>query len=265
MNYPFRSDLARGGPSSWTGELNVDGDLVVLNKCDRVSEEERDTVESWVRGRVGVPIIHSIGAHIPLEVLSAARMESPPPAVTHANAAEVSNGIPGPTDVESTAQAQPAAPAVHGHHSERAAPRHPMGEEPPFTVDMPAPARSAHAHAHDHGRRFVSRYVPCPNPFEPDRLRAVLSTLAARVLRAKGFVLAAGAPQEEWMVVQTCGRTADLERWHRPADHAVPVPGIVFIGLDDLPTGDELAATLRQASGGASPPSSPPAATARAT
>ena len=240
-------------------------DLVVLNKCDRVSEEERGTVETWVRGRVGVPIIHSVGAHIPLELLSAARMESPPPAVTRASAAGVSIGIPGSTDRESTAQAPPAAPAAHGHHSELAAPLHPIREEPPCTVDMQAPAPSAHDHAHDHGRRFASRFVPCPNPFDPDRLRAVLSTLAARVLRAKGFVLAAGGPQEDWMVVQTCGRTADLERWHPPADHAVPIPGIVFIDLDDLPAGDELAATLRQASGTVSLPSSPPAATACAT
>ena len=91
---------------------------------------------------------------------------------------------------------------------------------------MPAPATGSLQYDH----RFVSRTVPCPDPIDPERLRAALAALTPRVLRAKGFVItAAGGPGEEWMVVQACGRTVDLEARRRAAGFrygVVPGPRI---------------------------------------
>ena len=67
----------------------------------------------------------------------------------------------------------------------------------------------------------------------------------------------AGRPRrEDWMVVQACGRTVELEVRRPPPDSgAAPFPGLVFIGLDDLPDEDELSRAVRWASVRASSPS----------
>ena len=80
-----------------------------------------------------------------------------------------------------------------------------------------------------------------------------MAALTPRVLRAKGFVItAAGGPGDDWMVVQACGRTVDLEARRRaaapPDSGTASFPGLVFIGLDDLPDEDELARAVRRAS-----------------
>jgi len=170
-------------------------DLLVLNKCDRVPEGERDAAESWLRGHVRGPVIRTTGADVPMEFLSATRVD------------------------------------------------------PPSTA-----ARSG---APDHAHRFRSRVVSCPDPIDPDRLRDALEELSPRVLRAKGFVIAARGPEPEpeWLVVQACGRRVGFEGWHPPADQPPPSPVIVFIGLDDLPAADELGAALRWATASAEPPS----------
>ena len=160
-------------------------DILVLNKCDRVSEEATGEAESWARERVHAPTIRSVGADVPMALLAA-------------------------TEPDAT------GPAPHAHHV-------------------------------DHGRRFVSRSVPCPDPLDPGRLRAALFALMPRVLRAKGFVMSAQGSEREWMVVQACGRTVDIEHRRPSPDRAVPVPGIVFIGLDDLPGAGELADAVRSA------------------
>ena len=168
-------------------------DLLVLNKCDHASEGECEATEAWVRDRVRAPIIRTVGADVPVELLSAA---VPVPAME--------------------AEAAAAAPV---------------------------------ARLHGHGHRFVSRTVPCPDPMDPERLRASLAALMPRVLRAKGFVVPAGGTEEEWMVVQACGRTVELELRRLPSDSATaPFPGLVFIGLDDLPDEDELVRAVRRAS-----------------
>ena len=170
-------------------------DLLVLNKCDRVSEEATGEAESWARERVRAPSIRTVDADIPMALLAAAGPEAAGPDL-----------------------AGPAHQAHQAHHADHA----------------------------DHGHRFVSRSVPCPDPLDPGRLRAALSALMPRVLRAKGFVTS-GQDEREWMVVQASGRTVVIERRRPPPDRAVPIPGIVFIGLDDLPEADELADAVRSA------------------
>ena len=124
-------------------------------------------------------------------------------------------------------------------------------------AEIHAPAPAVGSPQHDH--RFVSRTVPCPDPIDPERLRAALAALTLRVLRAKGFVItAAGGPGEDWMVVQACGRTVELEARRPPPDSGTAsFPGLVFIGLDDLPDEDELGRAVRRASVWASSRSGP--------
>ena len=169
-------------------------DLVVLNKCDRVTEAATEAAESWLRGQGRAPVIRAIGADIPMEVLAADR------------------------------------------------------------ADGPAPAKAGGAP--DHYHQFRSQFVPCPNPVDPDRLRAAFKELSPRMLRAKGFVRSAVGPQEResdsdigpgWLVVQASGRAVEIEAWSPRADQPNPAPGIVFIGLDDLPTADDLRAAVHLA------------------
>ena len=166
-------------------------DLLVLNKCDRVSEEATGEAESWARERVHAPSIRTVDADVPMALLAAAGPEAADPDL--------------------------AGSAHHAHH----------------------------AHHVDHGHGFMSRSVPCPDPIDPGRLRAALSALMPRVLRAKGFVTSGQEFEREWMVVQASGRTVDIERRRPSPERAVLVPGIVFIGLDDLPGADELADAVR--------------------
>ena len=170
-------------------------DLLVLNKCDRVTDGEREEVESWLARRTRAPVIRTVGADMPTALLSADR------------------------------------------------------------VDPPAPA--ARVGAPDHYHQFRSHFVPCPDPIDPGRLRAVFEDLSPRVLRAKGFVVSVAGPEEPrsdpdvgpgWIVVQASGRTVEIEAWFPRADQPAPTLGIVFIGLDDLPAADDLRAAVGRAS-----------------
>ncbi|MCY4451513.1 MAG: GTP-binding protein [Immundisolibacterales bacterium] len=166
-------------------------DLLVLNKCDRVTDGERETAEAWLRDRSGAPVIRTTSADIPMELLAAAPVDPP--------------------------------------------------------------ARSAPEGAPDHYHQFRSRFVPCPDPIDPDRLRTACEALAPRLLRAKGFVIVhkpgpGPDPEPEWMVVQVSGRAVEVAPWTPPADRASPSPGVVFIGLDELPPTEELRAAVDRAS-----------------
>ena len=122
------------------------------------------------------------------------------------------------------------------------------GGGPPAPVAGPGPPTGEPEHSH----RFRSHVAPCPDPVDPDRLRAALQALAPRTLRAKGFVLSARARGEpEWLLVQACGQAVGIEAWRPPEDRPPPTPGIVFIGLDDLPAASELRAAIHQASASA--------------
>ena len=121
------------------------------------------------------------------------------------------------------------------------------GLDAPAPPAAPDPGEHEHEHAPDHSHRFVSRFVPCPDLVDPDRLRAALSALAPRVLRAKGFVVTADGPAPERMVVQTVGRTVDIKRRPPSQKHGAPAPGIVFIGLEDFPATEELTGAVQAA------------------
>ena len=198
-------------------------DLLVLNKCDRVSEEEIEEAEAWARHRSGASTIRSIDADVPVELLSAVRLAVPAPPATD--------------ERDATSPADAPASAEAGSDTGTGAPPQPPGAPGPGTRE-PAP---------DHSHRFLSRFVPCPDPVDPDRLRAALSSLAPRVLRAKGFVVSADGPEPEWLVVQVSGRTVEVERRNPSPEHSMPVPGIVFIGLDDLPGVQALAGVVSSA------------------
>ena len=170
-------------------------DLIVLNKCDRVTEEERAAAGSWLRGRAGAPVVRAVDADLPTELLAAER---------------ASHSAPGRLD------------------------------RPP-----------------DHYHQFRSHLVPCPAPMDTGRLRAALGELSPRVLRAKGFVVPTAGSRSpgsdpaagpEWMLVQACGKSVEIEPWRPPAERAPPSPGLVFIGLDDLPDAEELRAAVHRAS-----------------
>lgn len=176
-------------------------DLLVLNKCDRVPEGEREAAESWLRGRSRAPVVRTVGADLPMELLAAGR-------------------------------ADPAAPA-----KARGAP--------------------------DHYHQFRSQFVPFPDPIDPGALRAALAEVSTQVLRAKGFVRRRGADPDsrgsgpvpeladsgpELMLVQVSGRSVEVETWAPREDEPAPSLGIVFIGLDDLPSADDLRAAVARAS-----------------
>ena len=194
-------------------------DLLVLNKCDLVSVGEIEEAEAWARHRSRASTMRSIDANVPVELLSAAPLDVPAP----------------PAKDESDAVSElPAASSV------------PAEPASPHRANAPGPG--THEPAPDHSHRFVSRFVPCPDPIDPARLRTALTALAPRVLRAKGFVVSADdAPRPEWLVVQASGRTVDVERRDPSRKHSVPAPGIVFIGLEDLPGMQELAGVVSSA------------------
>ena len=222
-------------------------DLVVLNKCDRVSEEETRETESWARDRSQAPSIRAIDADIPMELLSPAGLK---------DYALPALGEVGESATVAASITTELAPSVRT--GERGAADSGIDPEPATAAVAPAktsfPADGdpsdprAHEHSPDHLLRFVSRFVPCPDALDPGRLRTALSALMPRVLRAKGFVACGDASRPEWLIVQACGRTVDIERRPPSRTHGAPAPGIVFIGLDDLPGADELTDAVRRAS-----------------
>ena len=173
-------------------------DLLVLNKCDRVADGERKAAESWLRARAAAPVIRTVDADIPMDLLAASTIQDPCAA--------------------------------------------------PISRDAP-----------DHYHQFRSRFVPCPDPIDPYRLRAALNELSPQVLRAKGFVVArkhGSGPDfgQELMLVQASGRSVEVEIWNPQGDQRAPSLGIVFIGLDDLPAAADLRAAVQGASTAVSGP-----------
>ena len=265
-------------------------DLLVLNKCDLVAEDEIGETESWARDRTRAPTIRSIGADVPVELLAAPGPTVTTPPVTHEGdedtppaAPSSAESMPEIGDCVSPGQVRDRRPGSREPGRPARPGRRPAMDDPPQAHDPPgvwatrepgryaeeptslrradAPGPATHRHADDHTRRFVSRFVSCPDPVDPVRLRAALSSLMPRVLRAKGFVVSSGGPGPEWLVVQASGRTVDIEPRPAPTEGGVPAPGIapgitagiIFIGVDDLPDPDTLARAVRGATARATP------------
>ena len=263
-------------------------DLLVLNKCDRVRDGEREATESWIRARTRAPLIRAVEADIPMELLSAARVEVPAPA-SPAESLEypmdlealadmntpagvgAPAGMGAPADPDAPSALLPAVPAgmpapvaAHPEHARNtnaataypeyvrntnaaAVPSGAVQDE--ITTRTTGPSGHGRGHGHEPEHGFVSRTVLCPDPIDPDRLRAALIALAPRVLRAKGFVVPADGTGDDRLLVQACGRTVELEPRRLPPSHgAAPPSALVFIGLDDLPDEDELAGAVWRAS-----------------
>ena len=241
-------------------------DLLVLNKCDLVAEDEIGKAESWARGRSHAPTIRSVDADVPMELLSGARVQVPAapttddgtgaesPAATRRPAERMRDVRKAESPTAPAARTEGPSATTRGFGPDgRSGALLPAEPASPVSADAPRADTHEHVHEHapDHSHRFSARFVPCPDPVDPDRLRAALSALSPRVLRAKGFVVSRDAPEREWLLVQASGRTVDIE--HRPPsrDHRPPVPGIVFIGLEDLPDAETLAGAVRQAAASA--------------
>lgn len=103
---------------------------------------------------------------------------------------------------------------------------------------LPRPGHEGHAPF----ETFRSVTVPMPDPVDIPRLKATLSALIPTVLRAKGFVRPADAPEGRCLV-QLSGQRVEIHALER-AGRAGPMPGLVFIGLSDLPGASELAGIL---------------------
>ena len=261
-------------------------DLLVLNKCDRVPAEAIEETESWARNRSRAPTIRTVGADVPVELLAAPGPTVSAPPVTHEGDEDAPPAAPSSTepapdagDRASPGQGQGFRPRSRERGRPARPSRRPAMDDPqqahvrssmganrepgrhaaePTTLrraDAPRPA--AHPHTGDHTRRFVSRFVSCADPMDPDRLRAALSSLMPWVLRAKGFVVSPGARGPEWLVVQASGRTVDIEARPVSPERGAPAPGItpgiMFIGVDDLPDPETLARAVRSATARATP------------
>ena len=224
-------------------------DLLVLNKCDRVPGAEIEEAEKWARDRSRAPTIRSVDADIPMELLSGARLDllaSPAtrrPDMQCGADADLSPESESMSDVRTNTRPRVAPRVADPELSATMS----VTEEATSPDRADVPGREVHDHGTDHAHRFVARFVPCPDPVDPDRLRAALTALMPRVLRAKGFVASAEGAEKGWMIVQACGRTVDIERWHTAPEYRMPAPGLVFIGLDDLPAADELTHAVRLA------------------
>ena len=55
-------------------------DLIVLNKCDRVTEAATEAAESWLRGPGRAPVIRTVAADIPMGLLAAECVDPAAPA-----------------------------------------------------------------------------------------------------------------------------------------------------------------------------------------
>ena len=63
----------------------------------------------------------------------------------------------------------------------------------------------------------------------------------------QGFRVSDSGASQQWMVVQASGRTVDIEPMTPSQELRTTAPGLVFIGLENLPEADEPAGAVRQA------------------
>lgn len=86
---------------------------------------------------------------------------------------------------------------------------------------------------HDHGATFATATLPMDEPIARPALERAFGALPPSVLRAKGFVVLADAPDAP-VLVQFVGRRLTIARWRGDPDRAAR-RALVFIGTPDMP------------------------------
>ncbi|RDI71892.1 CobW family GTP-binding protein [Halopelagius longus] len=178
-------------------------DAVVLNKCDLVTEEERERVAGVVRTlRPGADIIPATYAEVDVEGLLGVQRFDPQSAAEAAGWRQMLNAAER-GDTESAEGAEGGHEAEHGHdghehdghehgHGDRAGHSHPQAA---YGVDS-----------------FTYRRR---RPFHPGRIAALLSDLPESVIRSKGAMWVAGR-EETQLTYGQAGPSAYVEgsgRW----------------------------------------------------
>ncbi len=95
----------------------------------------------------------------------------------------------------------------------------------------------------EHAAIFRSVTVPMHRPISVPEFKRTLESLAPSLLRAKGFIRSADAPEQP-LLVQMSGKRLEISAHPRAANGASPQLALILIGLDDLPTPVELARRL---------------------
>jgi G3E family GTPase len=158
-------------------------DLVVLNKCDLVTEAERERVESIVRAlRPDADVVAAEYGEIPIDRLLGVGLFDPQTAAERAGWKQVLDSA------ESTAE---EGEGGHGHGHD-------------------------HQHSHPEEEYGIDSFVyRRRRPFHPDRVAAVLADLPDAVVRAKGSMWVAGR-EDAHLTYSQAGPSAYAEvtgRW----------------------------------------------------
>jgi G3E family GTPase len=166
-------------------------DVLVLNKCDLVSEEERKAVERVVRTlHPGVEIIQTIESDVePDLVLGTGRFDQDEASNSARWKQVLSTGHGDGTDVDSAEDHESQTEMDdHGHdHGHGDDHEHGTGDDHDHTHD------DEHDHLHPPEEFGVDSFVyERHRPFHPERFREWLGSFPESVVRAKGHLWVAG-------------------------------------------------------------------------
>lgn len=93
--------------------------------------------------------------------------------------------------------------------------------------------RAADPHVHDHGATFATVTLSLDRPIARSALEQGFRALPPSVLRAKGFLALAEAPEAR-VLVQFTGTRLTITPWRGDADQG-PAHALVFIGTPEMP------------------------------
>jgi G3E family GTPase len=171
-------DAENFGPETLQGEVGrsqiVYGDMILLNKCDLVSEERLDALESELRAiKSEARILRSVKGAVPLPLLLSVGLFE--------------------TDKVVAQQQAPAAGPSHDHEDHS----HCDHDHGHCEHEPEAPAHHHHDHSHDHGSHpdhqaiegFTSLSFRSDGPFSLRKFQNFLDNqMPAGVFRAKGIL-----------------------------------------------------------------------------
>ncbi|MBA3869191.1 MAG: GTP-binding protein [Anaerolineae bacterium] len=147
-------------------------DMVVLNKVDRISADQLDSLRDYVRDVVPeARIFETTFGHVPLELVLGVGRYAPEQLVGH-EAADVH-----------VHEAEDEHHHDHEHHE--------------------------HEHNHDHSLVFNTWNWSSDQPFSMDSVQALVDKLPATIYRAKGFVYIRDYPDNRF-ILQIVGRRGSL-------------------------------------------------------